>query len=268
VRRLALVAALACLASPQAAPAADRSVSIRFNRFQPSDLIALTGDRVVWTNGDPTTHNVAASGFPSSGALEPGARHEAPFDVTGRFPYRCTLHGGMSGVVSVYELYLAGPASPIAYGRTARLSGVAPPSSSVMIHSSADGSLVTTANASASGAFSVTLPGAPGQYFAAAGERTSAAVRVAVTPRVSVRARRSGRRVVVTVGTTPAQAGAAVVVERSRRGGWARVAGGRLNARSRATFRTALARGTQIRARLVRGVGGYSPAASGTIHVR
>jgi plastocyanin len=268
VRRLALVAALACLASPSAALAADRSVAIRFNQFQPSDLIALTGDRVVWTNGDPTTHDVTASGFPSSGMLAPGATHEATFVGPGRVPYRCTLHGGMSGVVSVYELYLAGPAVPIQHGRAATLTGLAPPSSSVMIHSSADASVVATVSASATGAFSARVPGVPGRYFAMAGDRTSPTVRVAVKPRVSVRAGRSGGRVVVTVGTAPAQPRGSVVVERFRRSGWARIARGRLDGRSQATFRVLLARGTRIRARLVRGIGGYSPATSGTIRVR
>jgi plastocyanin len=268
LRRLALVAALACLVSPAAAAAADRSVAIRFNRFQPFDLITLTGDRVVWTNGDPTAHNVTASGFPSSGDLGQGASHEATFGGAGRFSYRCTLHGGMSGVVSVYELYLAGPGVPIRHGRTATLSGLAPPSSSVMIHSSADGSVVATVSASASGAFAATIPGAPGRYFAMAGERTSAAVGVAVRPRVSLRYRRSGGRIVFTVGTRPSQAGAPVAVERRRGGGWARVARGRLNAGSQATFRVAVTPGARIRARLVRGVGGYSPATSGTIRVR
>jgi plastocyanin len=268
LRRLALVAALASLASPAAAAAADRSVAIRFNRFQPADLVALTGDRVVWTNGDPTAHNVTANGFPSSGDLGQGASHEASFGGAGRFPYRCTLHGGMSGAVSVYELYLAGPGVPIRHGRTATLSGLAPPSSSVMIHSSADGTVVATVSASASGAFTATVPGVPGRYFAMAGERTSAAVQIAVKPRVSLRQRRSGRRVVFTVATAPAQAGAPVALERRRGGGWARVARGRLNARSKAIFRVGVAGGTQIRARLVRGLGGYSPAVSGTIRVR
>ncbi|HEX2112577.1 MAG TPA: cupredoxin domain-containing protein [Gaiellaceae bacterium] len=268
MRRLALVVALACLASPAAAAAADRDVAIRFNRFQPADLVALTGDRVVWANGDPTAHNVTATGFPSSGTLEPGARHEVTFPAAGRFGYRCTLHGGMSGVVSVYDLYLAGPAVPIRHGRTATLTGLAPPSSSVMIHSSADGNVVTTVDASASGSFSATIAGVPGRYIAMAGDRTSTAVQVAVQPRVSLRYRRGARRVVFTIAATPAQTGAPVALERRHRSGWRRLARGRLNARSHATFRVTVPRGTRVRARLVQGVGGYSPSTSGAIRVR
>ncbi len=266
MRKILPLLAIGALALPSAALAAEREVRIENNAFIPSRTIALRGDTVRWTNRDFVPHNSTGPDWRSPD-LGRGDTFVHVFDTLGSFGYRCTIHPFMTGRVTVYDLYLAGPASPAIHGRPPLLSGLAPANSTVVIQRVSDGATVATVTAGVTGHFSVSVPSVPGQYRAVAGERASGIVRVAVRPKVAISARRVSRRVVVSVSTTPSQAGAQVVLERRRGSSWVRVASKRLDARSKATF--ALARRTmQIRARLLRGVRGYAPAVSRAISVR
>jgi plastocyanin len=268
VKRLLGVVAFALVAAPGPAAASDRQVSMLRNVYSPSHLVAITGDRVTWTNSDFSQHNVNGDGFASPNLLR-GETYQHTFASAGTFPYRCTVHLGMRGTVSVYPVYLSAPAGPAAYGRSVVVRGLAPDGSSVEIRRVSDGTTVATASAGAQGSFTATLAAPlPGQYVAVASGATSPAVRVAIRPRLSIRTRRSGGVTVVTLSATPSQSGASVVLERARGSGWARLAGSRLNAASQATFRVRATASMRVRARLVRGVGGYAPTTSAVVSVR
>ena len=266
MRKIAPLLAIGALALPSGAIAAERDVRMENNAFIPSRTIALRGDTVRWSNRDFAPHNSTGPDWRSPD-LSRGETFAHVFDTLGSFGYRCTIHPFMTGRVAVYDLYLAAPTSPVTHGRRPILTGLAPENSTVVIQRASDGATVATVTAGAGGRFSASVPSAPGQYRAVAGDRTSALVRVTVRPKVAISARRAGRRVLVFVSAKPSQAGAQVVLERRRGSSWARLASRRLDARSKATFSLA-PRAMQIRARLVRGVRGYAPAVSRVISVR
>ena len=269
MRKLVLAAALLALAVPAASSAAvERSVAMKFNRLTPTFRVALVGDTVRWTNSESTTtiHNIVGS-FGSSGEMLPGTSWvSAPFGAPGSYSYVCTHHPAtMRGTVFVDDLYLSGPTAVLRHGAAARFTGYAPESQQVVMLR--NGTQVGSTTAGADGAFSITVPMAtPGTYQAVAGAAQSSA-RVRVRPRLGISARRSGRRLVVTVAATPSQARARVVVERRQGSRWVRLARGRLNSSSKATFRVAR-RAMQLRARTTSAVGGYERATSRTIRVR
>jgi plastocyanin len=57
---------------------------------------------VTWSDKDNMTHNVTSdSGLFVSGNIVPGATYSYQFTATGTFPYCCTIHQNMTGVVIV-----------------------------------------------------------------------------------------------------------------------------------------------------------------------
>ena len=96
-------------------------VSMLSGAFSPAHLDVMTGDNVAWTNTSTKTHNIQfdTEGF-NSGRVEPrgGANHVFP--VAGVYPYYCTIHNGMTGVIGVYPLVLEGPRSACGAGRRLR----------------------------------------------------------------------------------------------------------------------------------------------------
>ncbi len=268
MRKVAVLAAVAALAAPSAALAAERSVSISGSSFSPSRLVVLPGDVVVWTNKDSMTHDVQFQDGVSSPPLARGAHFRRQFDSLGVFDYFCSFHPTfMKGRITVVEVYLTGPSAPVRYGASATFTGLAPAGAAVEIRRGTD--TVDTATAGSDGRFSVRVPARiPGRYHASAGEKTSSAVVLRVRPRVLLAARRSGRTAYVTVSTRPAQAGAPVVLQRRTASGWARVGSARLNSRSKATFRLVVRGTTRVRAKLARGVRGYSPSTSRVLTLR
>lgn len=68
--------------------------------FEPKQIQVPVGKRVVWQWTDNVVHNVISEDFASSKALDGGA-YSVRFDRPGTYPYRCTLHMGMDGVVVV-----------------------------------------------------------------------------------------------------------------------------------------------------------------------
>jgi len=271
VRKLVALVAGVAVVVPSSAAAANRRVTMVPNVFQPSRVVALVGDTVTWTNNDfSNLHNVNAPTFASPDLARGQSFTSPPFGAPGTIAYHCTRHVGMRGMIAVYSLYLSGPATPVAFGRSAVLTGLAPEGSGVSIRRLADGATVATTTASAEGTFSVTIPSpAPGAYQAVAAGRTSAAVPIAVRPRVRLETRRAPRGVVLaTVSTRPGQAGATVAIERAWRGGWRRLATKRLGSQSRVSFRLRPSGSMRIRARLVRPVDGYAVATSASVVVR
>lgn len=70
--------------------------------FSPMTLKVKSGDSIVWKNRDPFPHNVTASGAQfHSGDIAPEQTWRTTVHKRGRFPYVCTLHPGMKGVLIV-----------------------------------------------------------------------------------------------------------------------------------------------------------------------
>lgn len=89
------------------------SINKTDDAYAPNPIEANVGDTVVWTNMDSTIHTVT-SGNPSDGPTgEFGGTQEEPtlvfangnfehtFETEGEFPYYCTLHPNMVGLVTV-----------------------------------------------------------------------------------------------------------------------------------------------------------------------
>ena len=70
--------------------------------FVPNERRIHVRETITWINKDPFPHNVTsvAGGF-TSGDLEPDQKWQFRAAKTGRFPYVCTLHPGMSGTLIV-----------------------------------------------------------------------------------------------------------------------------------------------------------------------
>jgi plastocyanin len=75
-------------------------VSMRNMQFSPRTLDIKKGTVVEWTNDDLVPHTVTSASF-DSGSLGPGKSWRHTFTKTGQFPYTCTFHPTMTGVIVV-----------------------------------------------------------------------------------------------------------------------------------------------------------------------
>jgi plastocyanin len=69
--------------------------------FTPTILHVAPGDTVTWINDDAFAHNITANGWGHFDDLAPHDRFAATFDHDGLYPFACTIHPGMSGVLVV-----------------------------------------------------------------------------------------------------------------------------------------------------------------------
>jgi plastocyanin len=106
-RAAAVLAVLACgvasgAAGPRRPAHVTYTVTIDGTRYHPDALTVKVGDTVVWVNRDPFPHTVtsAAGGFDSH-AIAAGASWKFTPVKVGEFPYLCTLHPTMKGVLHV-----------------------------------------------------------------------------------------------------------------------------------------------------------------------
>ena len=100
-----LVAAAAAFA-PRAGSAADppgrtHEIVIQGLKFIPETLTVKRGDVVVWINKDPFPHSATAAGAFDSKSLGEGQSWRFTARRPGTFPYVCTLHSNMKGVLRV-----------------------------------------------------------------------------------------------------------------------------------------------------------------------
>jgi plastocyanin len=86
----------------RAIPSAVTEVSMRNLQFNPVTLELKQGDVVEWTNDDLVPHTVTSASF-SSGTIIAGQSWRHTFTNAGNFPYVCTFHPQMKGVVIVRE---------------------------------------------------------------------------------------------------------------------------------------------------------------------
>ncbi|MFQ5475871.1 MAG: copper-binding protein [Nitrosopumilus sp.] len=74
------------------------------------DVEIFIGDTIIWKNADTAFHDVTSGsedngpdGIFASGTFSPGKSFSYKFSEIGVFPYYCTLHPWMSGVVNVVK---------------------------------------------------------------------------------------------------------------------------------------------------------------------
>ena len=70
--------------------------------FDPANLTVYIGDTVRWTNIDGAGHTTTSNGgFWNSGTLSNGQSFSYTFTTAGTFPYRCSIHNGINGNITV-----------------------------------------------------------------------------------------------------------------------------------------------------------------------
>jgi plastocyanin len=78
-------------------------VAARDSFFTPDTITVARGLPVRWTNEGAVYHTVVSdSSLWSSNLLAPTWWFEVRFDSVGTFPYHCSQHSGMTGVVVVH----------------------------------------------------------------------------------------------------------------------------------------------------------------------
>ncbi|WP_081752634.1 cupredoxin domain-containing protein [Kallotenue papyrolyticum] len=105
-------------ATPASSPAASAAgmvhhgggtvqATIKLFQFEPNPLEVPVGTTVVWTNQDDIEHSVTHGTPPKpggafdSGLFTKGQTFSFTFDQPGEYPYFCTRHTSMQGVVRV-----------------------------------------------------------------------------------------------------------------------------------------------------------------------
>jgi plastocyanin len=76
------------------------NVNMDQSSFLPAQITITAGTTVKWDNGSSIRHTVTREGLFDE-VLEPGESFSHTFNNTGSFPYACTLHPGMEGLVTV-----------------------------------------------------------------------------------------------------------------------------------------------------------------------
>jgi YVTN family beta-propeller protein len=94
-------AMMAVASAPPGAPQAGVATRIDRFAFEPT-LAAAPGEAITWTNGDAVPHTVtSADRLWDSGNLATGDSYSVTLDVPGSYPYFCSLHPYMRGMVVV-----------------------------------------------------------------------------------------------------------------------------------------------------------------------
>jgi plastocyanin len=83
---------------------APAKVTIRLLKFAPEKIEVKSGETVEWANADLTPHTATSQGGQeiNSGAINAGASWRHTFPNSGTFPYFCTFHPEMKGIVVVH----------------------------------------------------------------------------------------------------------------------------------------------------------------------
>jgi plastocyanin len=87
--------------TPASSPVATTSVTIADFAFGPGVITVRAGSTVTWTNKDQDAHTVAITGAPPSQPLVSGDTYTHTFAQPGTYPYRCSIHPTMRGMVVV-----------------------------------------------------------------------------------------------------------------------------------------------------------------------
>lgn len=98
--------ALAGCSARRAANAEPREHIVRLSafRFVPAELTISAGDRVTWVNDDRFIHTTTADNDEwTSADIPPRGRFTAPVLTAGRYPYHCSAHPTMRGLLTVRD---------------------------------------------------------------------------------------------------------------------------------------------------------------------
>ena len=77
-----------------------RTVVIEAVKFEPAVVEARVGEAVVWVNKDPIPHTVTSPSFDSK-VIPAGKSYRLVTKGKGEFPYACSLHPTMKGMLRV-----------------------------------------------------------------------------------------------------------------------------------------------------------------------
>jgi plastocyanin len=70
--------------------------------YNPNPITVAVGSTVVVTNNDTVTHDATAENKSfATGLIAPGASANVTLQTAGRITYFCTIHPGMTGVITV-----------------------------------------------------------------------------------------------------------------------------------------------------------------------
>lgn len=84
-------------------PVATTAVDMKGFAFSPASIKVASGATVTWTNSDGVNHNVTFDGaaVAPSGNFSTGNKAMVMPTAAGVYTYKCTLHSGMNGSVTV-----------------------------------------------------------------------------------------------------------------------------------------------------------------------
>ena len=78
------------------------SSTLTTTAYSPNPVTISVGGTVTWTNNDSTAHTASANDASfDSGSIAPGRTFSRTFSTAGTFGYRCTIHPGMVGTITV-----------------------------------------------------------------------------------------------------------------------------------------------------------------------
>jgi plastocyanin len=271
MRRAALlaIAAGALMAAPAGADTIP--VSVLFQAFSPTQIDALPGDTVLWSNGSERTHTVTANdGSFDSGDLPGGATFSITTGAPGAYAFHCRIHPDMTGVIDVSHVTLAGlPQVPVPAGQPVDLKGrTDAPQSPVTIERDIGSGFhaVATFTPATDGTWSGQVPAeTTGDYRAVSSAGTSDTQRlIVIDRRISLSPTKNGVRVTI---TPPLPYGRLLLQRDTReRFGWFPVQRKRLDYLSRAAFR--VSRPATVRVALVDKDGWTPLALSPPLHLK
>jgi plastocyanin len=102
------VVASPAVPSPPTPTPSSVSVMIKDSQFSPNSITIAKGTTITWTNSDSVQHTITrplegggqAVG-PDSGVLNPGDSYSYTYNAVGFFPYHCSIHPALQGMVEV-----------------------------------------------------------------------------------------------------------------------------------------------------------------------
>lgn len=266
---LIVATALALAFAPANAAAATQSVTAGFDAFTPSQVDALPGETIAWTNASPRVHSVTSdAGLFGAEELLPDAVFSQRFDAVGSFAYHCTIHPGMTGAVDVRRVILGPlPAAAIPLGKRVTLNGrTADATRPVAVQRSLGGgafATVASAAPASDGSWSATVAAeATADYRAVAGSGEVSQTRPLLVSSRRVKLRASRHGVVATVTPSAPYARIMLQLDLRERFGWWPVARARLDYLSQSTFR--VRKSARVRAVLV-AKDGWTPLATSPV---
>jgi plastocyanin len=271
MRRAALLAIATAAATAAPAGADSIPVAVLFQAFSPTQIDALPGDTIFWSNSSERTHTVTANdGSFDSGDLLGGATFSITTGAPGAYAFHCRIHPDMTGVIDVSHVTLAGlPQVPVPAGQPVDLKGrTDDPQSPVTIERDIGSGFhaVATFTPAPDGTWSGQVPAeTTGDYRAVSSAGTSDTQRLIVIDRhISLSPTKNGIRVTI---TPPLPYGRLLLQRDTReRFGWFPVQRKRLDYLSGAAFR--VSRPATVRVALVDKDGWTPLALSPPLHLK